>query len=108
MIDTTNLSAILNFEAIPILPGTIDYAQMAMIPEGSYNNREFRQSSVKDYEQLSDLQIDLLFDPQTSGGLLFSVNENKANRLLKELNENGIDAHIIGEFVRGDNKIEIK
>ena len=108
MIDTTNLSAILNFDEIPILPGTIDYAQMAMIPEGSYNNREFRQSSVKNYDQLSDLQIDLLFDPQTSGGLLFSVNENKANLLLKELIENGIDAHIIGEFVKGDNKIEIK
>lgn len=108
MIDSTNLGAILNFESIPILPGTKNYAEMAMIPEGSYNNREYRKSAVKNYDNLSDLQIDLLFDPQTSGGLLFSVNENKANQLQTELINNGIDAHIIGEFVKGENKIEIK
>jgi selenide, water dikinase len=59
--------------AIPLLPGAIDYARAGCISGGLVNNREFVSSCVE-----GDVSDPLLFDPQTSGGLLIAIAENDA------------------------------
>ncbi len=56
--------------AVPLLPGAADYVRAGAIPGGLRNNREFVSGCVESAEEVSDL----LYDPQTSGGLLISMD----------------------------------
>jgi selenide,water dikinase len=85
---------------IPIIPETFNYARMGLVPAGAYKNREFRESIVEFAPSMDRLIQDVLFDPQTSGGLLICVKEDSSDDLLTELREKGMnDAAIIGKVV---------
>jgi len=86
--------------SIPVLPDVVDYAQMGLVPGGAYKNREYRECMVDMAPTVDRFLQDVLYDPQTSGGLLISVDQENANRLLEDLKKNGIaDAAIIGEVI---------
>jgi len=71
-----------------------------MIPGGLHRNREFRLNMVEIAQEVPDYLADILFDPQTSGGLLISVSEQKASVLLERMHKEGIkEAAIIGEVI---------
>jgi selenide,water dikinase len=95
MADGSKVSVHINSANINFFDGVVEYAKMGMIPAGTYRNKKHigdnYESSVKE-----DYILDLLFDPQTSGGLLYSLPENEALKLAKELNENGIVTSIVG------------
>ena len=83
--------------SVPIFPETLGLARMGMIPGGTYRNKEFRSGMV-DAAGIADVMMDILFDPQTSGGLFISVSADKAGLLLTKLKEAGMsDAAIVGE-----------
>jgi selenide, water dikinase len=85
--------------SVPIFPETLSLARMGMVPGGTYRNKEFRSKMV-DSAGIGDTMLDILFDPQTSGGLFMSVSADKAGLLLTELKEAGVsDAAIVGEVV---------
>jgi selenide,water dikinase len=84
----------LRMDRVPLLPGVEDYAAMGLIPEGTYRNREGRLRFLTG--DLSPLALDLLFDPQTSGGLLAAVSEAEAEAALAALREAGVPAWAIG------------
>ena len=85
--------------SVPIFPETLGLARMGMVPGGTYRNKEFRSGMV-DAAGTADVMMDILFDPQTSGGLLISVSADKAGLLLTKLKEAGVsDAVIVGEVV---------
>ena len=98
MIIDTGFSIKLTSKTIPIIPETLEYAGMGLVPAGTYNNREFRECMVDFAPSVDRLVQDILFDPQTSGGLLICVDRKNAEELLKKLKEKGMDsAAIIGE-----------
>ena len=85
---------------IPVLPETVSYAGMGLIPGGAFRNREFYQPIVTFDPSVERILQDILFDPQTSGGLLISVNRESADQLLQALKENGNrEASIVGDVV---------
>lgn len=87
---------------VPILPEAIEYAGYGLLPAGAFKNKEFRLSMVGCAPGVDSLMVDLFFDPQTSGGLLISIGEEYAERLIKCLLEKGVTAsRIIGEVVAG-------
>jgi selenide,water dikinase len=87
-------------KSVPILPETLNYAGMGLVPGGTHRNREFRQSIVVWTTPKDPVLQDVLFDPQTSGGLLISVAPDSADHLLDALKTKGInDAAIVGEVV---------
>ena len=96
--------------AVPLFPQTIELAGMGMIPAGTYRNKEFRSNMVQMAAGVSDIMLDVLFDPQTSGGLFISVSADKASTLLARLKEAGVaHAAVIGEAVgRPAQKIVIE
>jgi selenide,water dikinase len=99
MIQDSRIGFRIHSASVPIFPETIELARMGMIPGGTYRNKEFRSKMV-DSAGIGDVMLDILFDPQTSGGLFVSVSADKANLLLARLNEAGvIDAAIVGEVV---------
>jgi selenide,water dikinase len=84
---------------IPVLPGALDCIRAGYIPGGLKNNRDFAECLV-DYEPGMPEEIKaLLFDPQTSGGLLISVASEGAAHLTKSLDAAGIATTRIGEVV---------
>ncbi|TEU03962.1 MAG: selenide, water dikinase SelD, partial [Dehalococcoidia bacterium] len=86
--------------AIPCFPEAKGLAQMGLVPGGTQRNREFRLNMIEQAYEIGDDMWNILFDPQTSGGLLISVPAREAEALLQNLHRNGIkDAAIIGEVV---------
>lgn len=94
---------ILDIEKLPLLPEVMKFISMGLVPAGSYNNRNFRLSRIKNSDSVSAEILDLIFDPQTSGGLLISLPADKATDFLEELQQPA--AALIGTVVRGDGRI---
>ena len=73
---------------------------MGLIPAGAYRNREFCAAMIHMADSVARKRQDLLFDPQTSGGLLISVKADQAGDLVNELQAVGMAAAaFIGEVV---------
>lgn len=87
-------------DAIPMIPEAREYGQMGFVPAGAYRNREFREGMVEFGRSVDRLTQDILFDPQTSGGLLISVSRDVSESLVRELKSDGVpEAVIIGEVM---------
>ncbi len=83
-------------DSIPILPGVRDLAAMGMIPAGAYANRDFLAGRVAVPENTRPETTAILFDPQTSGGLLISVPAARLDLLAEEMKREGVRAVVVG------------
>jgi selenide,water dikinase len=84
---------------LPILPQTLNYTGMGLVPAGAYKNREFFERHVDFAPRVDPLIQDILFDPQTSGGLLICVEGDRADGLLQALRQKGVhDAAVVGQI----------
>ena len=72
---------------VPFLPGAEEYARLGAIPGGLKNNREFASCAVELARELAPEVETLLYDPQTSGGLLIALPEPDAAGLVKRFPE---------------------
>jgi selenide,water dikinase len=93
--------------AVPLLPSALDYAAMGLVPEGTYRNRSFRMPFVVSTAGINEDLLNVLFDPQTSGGLLAAVERDEAGAVLTELHAAGIAAAVVGETVPGAGMVEL-
>ncbi len=90
----------INSGAVPLFEGTMEMASMGMMPAGLYRNRDFVGGAARRGEGVDPDVFDVLFDPQTSGGLLATVGAGEAVRLVEELHARGCaDARRIGRAV---------
>ena len=87
---------------VPVIPEALEFAAMGLIPAGAYKNKEFREAMVDVEPEVDRSRQDLLFDPQTSGGLLIGVSGAQTADLLKALRQAGVaESAEIGEVVAG-------
>ena len=94
MAEGSGLSVTLETGKLPILPKVLEMARMGLIPAGAYRNRDHFGDRI-DLGGIGTESADILFDPQTSGGLLFSVSEKDApNHLARLKNEGVISAEV--------------
>jgi selenide,water dikinase len=102
------LKATLHFDAIPMLPEAIELAAAGILSGGSKRNMEAAHDFV-DTGDLDDARRAVLFDAQTSGGLLIAVAPERSTRLLELLEERGVeDAARIGTLEAGSGEIEVR
>lgn len=102
----SNVTARLYTQNIPIIEGAVNYSQMGLIPQATHNNRKFYQSDIRIKTKIPDYILDILFDPQTSGGLLICVNKDKSDLLLNRLFEKDESwCREIGEIEEGGKGI---
>lgn len=84
-----------------LLPGVVEYAAMGLIPGAAYKNADHFGSGIEFAAEVPQTLRDIMYDPQTSGGLLFAVPEQKAAQALAELGAAGITAASIGQCREG-------
>jgi selenide,water dikinase len=100
MMEGTGLGAKLVLSALPILDEALEFASMGMVPGGAHKNRSFRSSMVDVSDTVEGAMRDILYDPQTSGGLCIAVKSDSADAMVKHLHDDGIEfAAVIGEVV---------
>ena len=102
MIEGLELALEIHPERVPVIDEARYFAGMGLVPGGTYRNRDYRKDSLTGYDELDAVLKDILFDPQTSGGLLIAVKSDEAEALVSRLKEKGLEASsIIGEFKEG-------
>ena len=96
----------LHVKDIAYFEEAISYAKMGLVPAGAYKNRGYSGKQV-DMSQVEEHYVDLLYDPQTSGGLLISVPPEEVENIMKEFEEKKMDTKvsIIGKVVEKDEKL---
>lgn len=109
MTNGTNYSMEIYHQAIPFYKECEEFLNMGLIPEGTYANYDYVGDSIRYDNDLKPWMKDLLFDPQTSGGLLFSLPESDAIILEKRLKKQNIPSGIIGKVIgKEDQDLIIK
>jgi selenide,water dikinase len=81
MIEDSKVGARINSADIPVLPGVEEYSQKKLVPGGLFRNRDFRAGMVEMGASVPQYLQDVLFDPQTSGGLLIALPAPQAKKL---------------------------
>jgi selenide, water dikinase len=102
MVNGSGCSARIDSGQMPAISEALEFAAMGFIPAGAYKNREFREQMIIFAELVPRTLQDLMYDPQTSGGLLISVSEVHCAALVSALKDGGIDDAVqIGDIVDG-------
>jgi selenide,water dikinase len=95
----SNVTIEINAAKVPLINGALELATAGMLTGADKTNREYVGDQVETSDSLDSNLLRLFFDPQTAGGLLLAINEEKADGLLGELRKNYSHAEIIGRVV---------
>lgn len=109
--EMAHLSAVdfvIRYDQLDWLPGALDYAVGEMFPGGMWRNHDYFSQWVLFEGTFTDWQRQLLFDPQTSGGLLIAAASTNVEALLAQLRAAGERAAIIGEVLSGTGRIIVR
>ncbi len=85
-------------DKVPLLPRVYEFASMGIVPAGGRRNVNYC-SKLVDTGNTDPVTLDILSDPQTSGGLLISLPSEKAQSLISKLKSRGIQATAVGEVL---------
>ncbi len=99
MIEGADVGMVINAFSVPVFREIQEFVEMGIIPGGLNRNRKFRMNMIDIGPDCPQWLVDVFFDPQTSGGLLISLPFKEAEYLVKEMNDEGIEAaSIIGRI----------
>jgi selenide, water dikinase len=98
MIADSGLGLTIDFNSLKLLEGAMDCVELGAIPGGTKKNMEFRGTFVENIDTLPANVKSIIFDPQTSGGLLFTTKQKDVEAILKRMGEMSIDAYIVGKI----------
>lgn len=96
MAQGSNCTIHIRVDNVPYHAEALELASMGLIPAGAYRNRAYAEAGVFVRSNVSRAMQDILYDPQTSGGLLFAIPEAEAEACLVRLRQTIPDAEIIG------------
>lgn len=104
MASGSNATLKLSSKHIPLLHGAKELASMGLIPAGAYRNMEYVRPHLEILHSAEESLVDLISDPQTSGGLLVSLPAEDAKSLLEELSVLSLPCAVIGEVIDKQEK----
>jgi selenide,water dikinase len=106
--ERSGVQVVLRAGALPLLPGALDYARAGVDFGGQRRNREQLAERVSLPKELPEEVARVVFDPQTSGGLLIAVPPEKAGPLVSRLRGDGYDAAVVGEVRAGPAQVVVE
>ena len=99
MASASGVSMVIEHEGVEYLPEALDYSRRGFLPGGLKNNIKFLGGCVEFDPKIPQEIRNLLFDPQTSGGLLLVVSEKDAVTLVNQMGKRGVPARQVGRVV---------
>ncbi len=100
MIEGQDIGIRIFSDRVPFFPEIRELAEMGILPEGLYRNRDFRMPLMDLSPACPEWRSDILFDPQTSGGLFFALSADQAEACLARVHAAGLaEAAIVGEVL---------
>lgn len=110
MIASTGKGVVIDANKVPVLAEAYAFGAMGFVPVGAHKNREFRKNMVLAAADFDPVLRDILYDPQTSGGLLIGCAEKDAPALVRRLHNEGIETAAVIGFVteRLKNTIQLQ
>jgi selenide,water dikinase len=101
MATASQVGLLIQSEAIPIFPEAMEYAKIGLVPGGARSNRQFFSCRVEAQSNVDEVLLDILYDPQTSGGLLIALPPHEAEELVAALKKEGlVYSSIVGEVLK--------
>jgi selenide,water dikinase len=94
------LTARLSAAAVPMVPKALELAREGIIPGGAYRNRSYLEGKAQVDADVPLERADVLYDPQTAGGLVIAMKECRSAELLRRLQDAGAAGAVIGQMVR--------
>ena len=86
-------------QMIPFMAGALAYAGLGLIPAGAYSNRDYLQGKVCYHEQIEPDRREILFCPETAGGLLMAVPAEREQELLQQMAAKGVFVSLVGRVI---------
>ncbi len=86
-------------DEVPFIPGAIEYGRMGLIPAGAYTNRDYLDNKVVYGAEIESTRRDLLFCPETAGGLLMAVPQDQEEEFLNSMASRNCEAYRIGRVI---------
>lgn len=105
MAEASNVSVFIYSSNVYYIEEAREYANMGIIPAGAYNNQKHIGGKVVFDKEVDQYLKDIMYDPQTSGGLLISVNAEDLTKLENNLKSLNVDYRVIGEVKNQDDHI---
>lgn len=109
MASASKISFKLHSKDVPYIDEAEEYAKMGLVPVRAYTNRQYIKDKYE-FKNVPDWMQDMLFDPQTSGGLLFTCSREESEGIIKELEKLDLPSSVIGEVIeqQGENYIIVE
>jgi len=101
MAEASNVSLQIDFAKLPFLGGALGYAEQGIFPGGAFDNKKYFEAAVTFAETLDEPSQMLLFDPQTSGGLLFGLEREKLSAFEEAARKQNQPFWVVGEAREG-------
>ncbi len=96
-------------DQVQLMEGALEYAQMGLIPGGTYKNRSYLEEKFVSDEDVDRAVLDILFSPETAGGLLISIAQGQVGALLQAMQQRQCTCFMVGRVLnRGFKPIRIK
>ncbi len=94
---------------IPYIQEAREYAEMGLVPAGSYRNKDYLEGKYG-IKNVPEWMEDILFDPQTSGGLLVTCSREESLKIMEELSKLEVKSSVIGDVIpfNGKRYIEVE
>ena len=90
---------------VPYIDGALEMAKMGLVPAGTYNNKDYISGDVESCN-IEECYLDLMYDPQTSGGLLITLAESEVENIMKDFEKKNMDTKVavIGRVLEKQEK----
>ncbi|MDL2316192.1 selenide, water dikinase SelD [Desulfovibrio sp. OttesenSCG-928-A18] len=99
MAEASHVDVHIQSESLPLLPRVLDLAEMGLLPAGSHANKRYRLKDTVVEPGVNPLWVDVIFDAQTSGGILMALEPEDLDAAMAILKDSGDAGHVVG-FVR--------
>lgn len=103
MAKASNISISIDSSKIPLIEGAKEFAEMGIVPAGAYANKKYVADKVNVKSNIPVYIEDILYDPQTSGGLLIAVAPESIDALVNHLEQYNLSASIVGKVIEKKN-----
>jgi selenide,water dikinase len=108
MVVASKVDAVVEAGAVPLLPGVREQAEAGIVPGGTRRNRTWVAEVLDVADGVTETDVLLLADAQTSGGLLFGADPDEAAAAVADLRSQGIHAAVVGRAEQGSGRIRVQ